>query len=166
MTASTRVAITVGFMLAFAANGAPLRAQDSVRVERPSADLITREQIDGVKTANLYDAIEALRSNWLRERIPAPVNRASSTKDTTGKAQYSTDYDPSGRSVPGANGGIQVYIDGTRVGGLAELKNIRPADVYSIRRINGIDAQARYGIGHSAGVIYVSTVTFRGKTPD
>jgi len=166
MTASTRVAIVVGCMLGFVANGTPLRAQDSLRVERPTADLITHEQIDGVKTANLYDTIEALRSNWLRERIPAPVNRASATKDTSGKAQYSTDYDPSGRSVPGANGGIQVYIDGTRVGGLAELKNIRPADVYSIRRINGIDAQARYGIGHSAGVIYVSTVTFRNKTPD
>jgi hypothetical protein len=166
MTISTRVAVGVSFIFVFAVCGMPLRAQDSVRVERPSADLITREQIDGVKSASLYDVVEALHSNWLRERIPAPVNRSSTTKDTTGKAQYSADYDPSGRSMPGANGGIQVYIDGTRVGGLTELRNIRPADVYSIRRINGIDAQARFGIGHSAGVLYVVTVTFRGKAPD
>ena len=166
MTATTRISIALGFALSIAGGGTQLRAQDSARVERPSGDLITREQIDGVKTSNLYDLVEALHSNWLRERIPAPVNRATSAKDTSGKAQYSADYDPSGRSTPGSNGGIQVYIDGTRVGGLTELKNIRPADVYSIRRINGIDSQARFGIGHSAGVIYVSTLTMRAKSPD
>ena len=68
--------------------------------------------------------------------------------------------------MPGENGGIQVYFDGTRMGGIDQLKNIRPSDVYSIRRINGVDAQARFGIGHSGGVLYVSSITMRAKSPN
>ena len=158
-------ALILAILVLVAGTRTPLLAQDSTRTERPSSDLITREQIDGVKSANLYDVIEALHSNWLNERMPAPRDRATMKQDSTGKAQYSADYAGT-RSMPGAAGGIQVYFDGTRVGGLAELKSMRPADVYNIRRINGIDAQARFGIGHSAGVIYVSSVTMRAKSPN
>jgi hypothetical protein len=155
----------MAFLFALAA--APrLHAQDSVKVERPTADLITREQIVGVKSSNLLEVVEALHNNWLRERMPTPTDRATTRQDTTGRAQYTADNNGAGRSMPGQNGGIQVYIDGTRVGGLAELKNIRPGDVYSVRRINGIDAQARFGIGHGAGVLFISSVTMRAKSPN
>jgi hypothetical protein len=161
--ARTSIVLTLAGVIA--GGSTPLLAQDSTRTERPSSDLITREQIDGVKSANLYDVVEALHSNWLNERMPAPRDRSTMKQDTTGKAQYTADYSGT-RSMPGAAGGIQVYFDGTRVGGLAELKSMRPTDVYNVRRINGIDAQARFGIGHSAGVIYVSSVTMRSKSPD
>ena len=68
--------------------------------------------------------------------------------------------------MPGENGGIQVYFDGTRMDDIDQLKNIRPSDVYSIRRINGVEWQARFGIGHSGGVLYVSSITLRAKSPN
>lgn len=161
-----RASIAMTFVFALV-GGPRLHAQDSVKVERPSGDLITREQIEGVKSSNLLDVIEALHSNWLRERMPTPRDRATTRLDTSGKSQqYVAENNGAGRSMPGENGGIQVYIDGTRVGGLAELKNIRPGDVYSVRRINGVDAQARFGIGHGAGVLFVSSVTMRTKSPN
>jgi hypothetical protein len=165
MIFSARVSGALILAALFGARTPSLIAQDSTRIERPSSDLITREQIDGVRSSNLYDVVEALHSNWLNERMPVPRDRATTKQDTTGKAQYTADYS-AGRSMPGQAGGIQVYFDGTRVGGLSELKNIRPGDVYNVRRINGIDAQARFGIGHSAGVIYVSSITMRAKSPN
>jgi hypothetical protein len=166
MRVSARVFIPLTFVFSLA-GGTRLHAQDSVKVERPSAELITREQIEGVKSTNLLEVIEALHNNWLRERMPTPRDRATTRLDTTGKSQqYIADNNGTGRSMPGENGGIQVYLDGTRVGGLAELKNIRPGDVYSVRRINGIDAQARFGIGHGAGVLFISSVTMRSKSPN
>lgn len=163
LSARASIATTLVFALA---SGPRLHAQDSVKVERPGADLMTREQIEGVKSSNLFDVVEALHSNWLRERMLTPRDRATARVDSTGKAQYLAENNGAGRSMPGENGGIQVYFDGTRLGGLAELKNIRPADVYSVRRINGVDAQARFGIGHGAGVLFVSSVTQRAKSPN
>jgi hypothetical protein len=141
----------------------PVRAQDSSRVQRPTSELITREQIESTKATNAHEVVEQLHSNWLNARMPAPGNRANVKVDTSGRAQYTTDVLPGGRSNPGENGGIQVYIDGNRVGGIAELKSMSPNDIYSIRRINGVDAQARFGIGHGAGVLYVSTMSSRAK---
>jgi hypothetical protein len=165
MRISARASIVMTFVTALA-GGPRLHAQDSAKVERPAADLITREQIDGVRSSNLLDVVEALHSNWLRERMLTPRDRSSARMDTTGKPQYLAENNGAGRSMPGENGGIQVYFDGTRLGGVAELKNIRPADVYSIRRINGVDAQARWGIGHGSGVLFVSSVTQRAKSPN
>ncbi|MEO7456429.1 MAG: hypothetical protein ABIY52_09220 [Gemmatimonadaceae bacterium] len=160
MRATTRVATMAAFVLTAAA-ALPLRAQDTVKVERPTGELITRAQIEEVKASNAHQVIEQLHSNWLVSRIPSPGNRATSKVDTS-KASYVTDVQASGRSNPGENGGIQVYLDGSRLGGIDELKSLRPADIYNIRRINGVDAQARFGIGHGAGVIYVSTIGNRG----
>ena len=165
MRPSIRASITLGFAISLA-GATPLRAQDSLKVERPTSELITREQIEGVKASNLIEVVEALHSNWLRQRMLTPGDRATARPDTTGKPTYTADNNGSGRSMPGENGGIQVYFDGTRMGGVDQLKNIRPSDVYSIRRINGVDAQARFGIGHSGGVLYVSSVTMRAKSPN
>jgi hypothetical protein len=158
MRAITRIALAVTLALPVTA-----RAQEAEKIERPTSELITREQIAELKVSSVYQVLEQLHSNWLVSRLPAPADRASTRMDTSGKAQYTADYAASGRSTPGANGGIQVYLDGNRLGGIDELKSIRPADIYNVRRINGVDAQARFGIGHSAGVIYVSTLTTRSK---
>ena len=153
------------FALLLATPVATIRAQDSTVVEKPTGEYITREQLATQKFSNLYELIESMHNNWLRERIPSPADRTTAKVDTTGKAQYTNDYNPNGKSFPGQNGGIQVYLDGTRLGGVDQLKSIRPAELWSARRINGIDAQARFGIGHGAGVIYVLTVTNKGRNP-
>jgi hypothetical protein len=35
-----------------------------------------------------------------------------------------------------------------------------------VRRINGVDAQARDGIEHGSGVLFVSSITLRAKSPN
>jgi hypothetical protein len=164
----TTFALTA-LLAALALPASRARAQDSTAVppEKPTADYITREQLTEQKFSTLYDLIESMHNNWLRERIPSPGDRAVSGNraDTTGKAQYTNDYNAAGKSFPGQNGGIQVYVDGTRAGSLDQLKTIRPAELWSVRRINGIDAQGRFGIGHGAGVIYVVTVGGKDRAP-
>jgi hypothetical protein len=138
-------------------------AQDSVKVERPTSELITREQIVDNKANNVYELIEQLHSNWLIEKLPKPVSRSVAAKDTANAYYVSDINDGSGKSAPGMTGGIQVYIDGTRAGALSELKSIHLSEVYSVRRMNGTEAQGRFGIGHSSGVIYVLTLANAGR---
>jgi hypothetical protein len=163
MRTIVRASFASALLLALSLGSIKLEAQDTAAVLRPSSELITREQIEGVKASNARDVVEALHSNWLNERLPVPGNRATMGADTSGKASYTNDYNGSGKSPAGQSGGIQVYLDGSRLGGLDELKNIRPADIYTIRRINGVEAQGRFGIGHGAGVLYVTTITNRGR---
>lgn len=160
MRSTSRVALAALVALGFTRAA---HAQDTARVQRPTSELITREQIAELKVSTAYQVVEQLHGNWLISRMPAPASRANVKMDSTGRAQYTTDLQPSGRSNPGENGGIQVYIDGNRVGGIDELKSIRPGDISSIRRINGVDAQARFGIGHGAGVIFISTISGRNQ---
>lgn len=158
MTTTSRWLTAVLAALTLATPAARLDAQDSVKVQKPTSELITREQIvEARSSTNLYDLIEGLHNNWLRERLAVPTDRNGAKPDSSGRATYTADMNAGGKSALGANGGIQVYLDGTRVGGLASLKQMSALDVYSIRRISGPDAQARFGIGHSSGVIYVST---------
>jgi hypothetical protein len=164
MRAFVRARALLAILLALLVGSTRLAAQDTTVVLRPTSELITREQIEAAKASTARELIEALHNNWLNERLPVPSNRAGAKPDSTGKAQYTADYNGAGKSFAGQAGGIQVYLDGTRIGGLDELKTIRPADIYTIRRINGVDAQARFGIGHSSGVLFITTMTFRGKT--
>ncbi len=137
-------------------------AQTSVPIDttnrptlKPSADLITHEQVSSRTFPNAYAAIEALHSNWLRARNLNPptgsvINPPTATDKSTGAS-------PTMQPMPREATGIKVYIDGVRAGNIEALKSIPINTVYSIRRINGTAAQARFGIGHSDGVIYVAT---------
>jgi hypothetical protein len=42
---------------------------------------------------------------------------------------------------------------------------MRATDIGSIRHFNGTDAQARFGIGHGSGVIYVLSITNANRKP-
>lgn len=163
MSTIARPTLAVAACLCLSALGSRLSAQDAppaTAIQRPTSDLITREQILDTKANSAYEVVESLHNNWYNVRIPAPSTRSNSRADTTQKAaQYTDEANPSGRSAPGASGGIQIYLDGNRVGGTEELKKIRAADVYSIRRYNGTEAQARFGVGHAAGALVVSTMT-------
>ena len=97
------------------------------------------------------------------ERMLTPADRAMTRRTHQG----SRAAENNGSDVPcQVRMAASRYFDGTRMGGIDQLKNIRPSDVYSIRRINGVDAQARFGIGHSGGVLYVSSITQRAKSPN
>lgn len=57
----------------------------------------------------------------------------------------------------GPDGAVQVYVDENHLGGLSELRSIRLASIVMMKHIDGIQAAARYGIGHEQGAILVTT---------
>jgi hypothetical protein len=57
----------------------------------------------------------------------------------------------------GQDGEVQVYVDEVHLGGIEMLRSVRVASISLIRHLDGIQASARYGIGHSQGAILVST---------
>ncbi len=142
---------------------ATTEAAPPAKLPKPSADMIAAEQLKSRTFPNVYAAIEALHSNWLRARNLNPpggtaINAAdASTASKTANGSASTGLAAGGTGMPRDAVGIQVYLDGTRLGGIETLKTIPVVTVYSIRRISGTDAQARFGIGHSDGVIFVAT---------
>lgn len=112
--------------------------------ERISTELITVNQVRShPDLANAYLVVEALHSNWMRERGVRP---RPSQKTSEGW-----------RSVAGENAGVQVYLDGHRMGGTELLRNIPAVTIFSVRHLNGVDAQARFGGGHSEGAILIAT---------
>jgi hypothetical protein len=102
---------------------------------KASRDLLTTEQIQSTKYNNLYDVVQALRSNWMNDR----------GKD----------------SLMGPNSVVLVYLNDTKLGGVAELKSISPNEVSYIQHYDGIAAAGRWGLDHGKGVIYVSTHPLR-----
>ncbi|NJD11644.1 MAG: hypothetical protein FIB01_14825 [Gemmatimonadetes bacterium] len=96
----------------------------------PNLDYLSQQQMQEGHFTYVYEAIEAMRANWLVVR---------------GTDSFST---PSQ---------IWVYYDANRLGGVETLRSVRVNDVAYIRHYNGIDATTRWGVGHSAGVIYVSS---------
>ena len=97
---------------------------------RVDLSVLTGEQLDERNYQNVLEAVQTLRANWLNERGPDSFATPSR---------------------------IWVYLDNTRMGGVQSLAQISTRYVSSVRKVNGIDATARWGIGHSAGVISVLT---------
>ena len=97
---------------------------------RVDMSVLTQTDLEDHQYENVLEAVQTLRSNWLNERGP----------DSFASPSH-----------------IWVYIDNTKVGGVQSLAAISTRYISSIRKVNGIDATARWGIGHSAGVIAVMT---------
>jgi hypothetical protein len=92
--------------------------------------MLTKDQIVENHFNTAYDAVEALRSNWLRTR---------------GTDSFQTPSE------------VLVYLDNTRLGGTDTLREIAANTIYYMRFFDGVTATGRWGVGHAAGVIYVST---------
>lgn len=97
---------------------------------RQDRDLLTREQIRETGHNNALDAVQALRSNWLR------------TKGTDSFAAPTQ---------------VQVYLDNNQLGGVETLRGVATSQISYIRYYDGVTASGRWGLGHGQGVIYVST---------
>jgi hypothetical protein len=93
-------------------------------------NVLTGEQLIEAHFQNPRDALEALRPNWLKPRGPDSVNTPSE---------------------------VVVYFDNIRLGGVETLRTIDLHNVRYIQHFDGLAATARYGVGHSAGVILVAT---------
>ena len=97
-------------------------------------NVITLAEIQSatVPTANLWDFIATSRPHFLRDR------GVGSFRDTAPV-----------RAV--------VYLDGSMLGDIQVLKTITLSSVKLIQYMSGADATTRYGMGHSGGVILLST---------
>jgi hypothetical protein len=156
MTRTFAAALFAGILLS-ACGG---RAGREAGSGRSNPALITREQIEKGRFTNAYDAVEALHNNWLIVRNVTPAlntgNEPPPTRQTP-LGPVSTQPVEANRAAPGMNAGIQVYVDAVRVGGVEELRRISTQTIQSIRHYTAQEAQVRYGIGHSNGVIALST---------
>jgi hypothetical protein len=97
---------------------------------RTNREIITSEQILEYRFANAYEAVQALRSNWLQ---------------TKGVDSFRN---------PGQ---VRVYVDDTFLGGVETLRTIAVSTIYVIRHLDGVAATARWGVDHGQGVILVMT---------
>ncbi len=101
----------------------------------PARDVITREEIGRTHAVNALEAVERLRGHWLRQK---------GTTQLPGKGQFQ-------------EAEIQVYLDEQRLGTIDNLQRIEIAVVEYIRFVPPAEASARWGFGHGAGAIVVST---------
>jgi hypothetical protein len=92
--------------------------------------VITREQLVEHNFNTAFDAVQALRSNWLRKR---------------GEDSFRSPTQ------------IWVYVDDVRMGGIESLRSIPRTGIEFIRYYDALTASARWGLDHGQGVIYVST---------
>ena len=60
--------------------------------------------------------------------------------------------------------GAGTFVDDLKRDGMLHAVVLRSSVAHG--RINGVDAQARFGIGHTGGVLYVSSITMRAKSPN
>jgi hypothetical protein len=92
--------------------------------------VLTRDEINRGQYRDLYDAVSALRRNWLQTRGADSFNNPSV---------------------------VRVYLDNVALGGTDALRNIVPASVVYLKFYDGIAATTRWGTDHGAGVIFVSS---------
>ena len=92
-----------------------------------------------------------------------PVDRETLRPEEWGTRNFYSAYDavaalrPMWLNKRGPDGSIQVYVDDNHVGGLEMLRTVRTTSVSMIKHLDGIQAAARYGLGHEQGAILVST---------
>jgi hypothetical protein len=98
----------------------------------PRADsrVITREQMLERHFLTAMEAVQALRGNWLVPKGPDSFSLPSQ---------------------------LWVYYDNVRLGNANSLRTISTRDIAYLRYFNGVEATARWGIGHGAGVILASS---------
>ena len=91
--------------------------------------LITHDQLATDHFPNAYEAVAALRSNWLNVR---PTSFRAPTR-------------------------VQVYLDDARLGGVEMLRTLAISAIAYMRHYDGLAATGRWGVDHGGGAIYVST---------
>jgi len=130
MTRATRGLLILAILLIGGACSSNRTAGDGSVSNR--ATLITFEEIQARGPySNLYDLVRNLRPRWVQSQGP----------DT----------------FMGAQGEVQVHMDGNRLGSVEALKRMSPSGVTRVEWVAPIDAAARFGLDHSHGAILVST---------
>lgn len=128
------VGLALGISFPLSGNSPPGRSQPLPSLQRTT---INREELRELGVTHAYEAVEVLRPEWLHDRGPTEWG----------------DTPDDGRSV---------YVEGTRVGNLGQLRNLSTADIETIRFIDAPTATARWGAGNSRGALLVLLMTGNG----
>ena len=110
--------------------GAPTSQEQSA--PRRDTNVITVDELTSAPETDLYAAIQRLRPAFFQTR---------------------------GMTSPGIGTApemIQVYVDGSRAGGVDALRSLRTLDVKEVRRLSASEATQRYGTGNTMGAIVVT----------
>jgi hypothetical protein len=91
-------------------------------------DILAEAQL--AEHTDAYNAVLTLRPTWLRARGPDSIRNPSE---------------------------LQVYRDGTRIGGVETLRDMNTQDIVEIRFYDAAAASLRWGMGHGAGVISITS---------
>jgi hypothetical protein len=95
-----------------------------------SMEVITRSEINRAQWSDTYELVRNLRPRWVRARVG--------------------DHLRAGRPE------VQVYVDGTRLGGVTLLRGIPTSGIDHMQWVDPISAAGRWGFGHELGVIAIS----------
>lgn len=122
-------------------------------------DLITRADLEGKASANLYDVVSSLRSHWLRGPAAARGSMSIIDKGPPPTPTRGGDPDDKARTGVGAGGGpnTEVYVDGRRFGALTSLRNLTAESAEKLCYFPLNRAQSRFGLSVQAPVIEVFT---------
>jgi hypothetical protein len=115
-------------VLSLAACAGTAPRQSTVR----DRNVITAADMKAQNFTNVYDAIAALRSNWLTPRGTDSFNNPTP---------------------------VRVYFDTADMGTVQALRTIAPSAIGYVRYYDANEATARWGVGHGQGVIFVSSYT-------
>jgi hypothetical protein len=100
------------------------------RGPRPDPRVITRDQMLERHFLTAMEAVQSLKSNWITPRGPDSFTAPSQ---------------------------LWVYFDNVRLGNASSLRTINTRDISYLQYFSGIEATARWGIGHGAGVILAAS---------
>ena len=106
------------------------RPEDPTPVRRSASGPITRAELEATHYASLYDAVLALRGQWLQRRGPSTLVS---------------------RPVE-----IQVIAGDIRMGGVESLRRMSSDNVVSIAFVDPVTAAHRWGGSHAQGAIVVA----------
>lgn len=127
-------------LLGMLATPGQAQEEEAKKKIRRHPDVISAEEIaerNDLQTAG--DAVRRLRPAFLRVRASGG---------------------PASTAEP-----IRVYVDGIMVGEVSALTQIQVSIVKEIRKLSSSDATTRFGTGHTAGAILVTTIHAKGP-PD
>ena len=135
--------------------------------------LITAEEIEQAQETNAFEVVQTLRPEFLRRMSQRQTLGVGGTAAGAGGRTYG-----GGAGATGSTGGAMpaedqgsayaqpdapataaVFVDGTEMGGIEELRQLQSNTVEEIRYLSGTDAQTKYGPRFPAGVIEVTLKT-------
>ena len=117
-------------MLAGTLSCAAKSSRDPASARRSASGPITRAELEAARYATLYDAVLALRGQWLQRRGPS--------------------------TLIGRPGEIQVIAGEIKMGGVEALRAMGSDNVVSVAFVDPVTAAQRWGGSHAQGAIVVT----------